>query len=40
MGVTLNSHLTDKPEADGALTLPPPTPPLHQCSVSQVFKAS
>ena len=34
--VAQNSHLTDKPEADGT----PPHLPLHQCSVLQVFKAT
>ena len=30
MSVTSDSHLTNKPEADGALILPPP-PPLSPC---------
>ena len=35
--VTQNSHVTNKPEADSALILPPSH---HQCSVLQVFKAT
>ena len=34
--VTQHSHVTNKPEADGALILP--RPPLHQCSVLRVLK--
>ena len=39
--VAQNSHLTNKPEDEGALILPPPPPRLsfHQCSVLRVFKA-
>ena len=40
MSLAQNSHLTNKPEDDGALILPPPHPfSLPQCSVLQVFKA-
>ena len=35
--ITRNSNSTDKPEVDGALIL---LPPLHQCSVLRVFKAT
>ena len=42
MSVAQNSHLTNKPEANGVLILPPPPalPSLHQCSVLRVFKAT
>ena len=43
MSVAQNSHLTNKPEANGVLILPLPPPPLlslHQCSVLRVFKAT
>ena len=41
MSVAQNSHLTNKPEANGVLILPlPPLPSLHQCSVLWVFKAT
>ena len=38
MSVAQNSHLTNKPEADGGAHFTPPAP-LHQCSVLGVFKA-
>ena len=38
MSVAQNSHLTNKPEANGVLILPLPS--LHQCSVLRVFKAT
>ena len=38
MSVAQNSHLTNKPEADGGAHFTP-LPPLHQCSVLRVFKA-
>ena len=37
MLVTQNSYMTNKPEADGALILPPSH---HRHSVLQVFKAT
>ena len=37
MLVTQNNHVTNKPEADGALILPPSH---HQYSVLQAFKAT
>ena len=41
MSVARNSHLTNKPEANGVLILPPPPPPsLHQYSFLRVFKAT
>ena len=40
MSVARNSHLTNKPEANGVLILPPPPPSLHQYSVLRVFKAT
>ena len=44
MSVAQNSHLTNKPEANGVLILPLPPPlplpSLHQCSVLRVFKAT
>ena len=38
MSVAQNSHLTNKPEADGGAHFTHPIP-LHQCSVLRVFKA-
>ena len=38
MSVAQNSHLTNKPEADGGAHFTHPVP-LHQCSVLRVFKA-
>ena len=37
MSITRDSNSTDKPEVDGALKI---LPPLHQCSVLRVFKAT
>ena len=37
MSVARNSHLTDKPQADGALILPPPPPLPPPLSISAPF---